>query len=120
MDLVDAARIDGSSELGIWLRIMLPLSKPALTAVTVFTIQQHWNDFFGPLIYLNSAHKQTLSLGLRLFQGVLSESGSEYARLGLYTAMMAACTVVTLPMIVLFIVAQQYFVEGIQMTGLKG
>jgi len=120
MDMIDAARIDGSSELGIWLRIMLPLSKPAITAVTVFTIQQHWNDFFGPLIYLNSANKQTLSLGLRLFQGVLSESGSDYARLGLYTAMMAASTVVTVPMIVLFVAAQQYCVEGIQMTGLKG
>ena len=86
----------------------------------IVTIQQHWNDFFGPLIYLNSANKQTLSLGLRLFQGVLSESGSDYARLGLYTAMMAASTVVTVPMIVLFVAAQQYFVEGIQMTGLKG
>ena len=54
MDLEDAARIDGCSRLGIWWRIMLPLSKPALTAITVFTIQGKWNDFLGPLIYLNT------------------------------------------------------------------
>ncbi|MFH1086781.1 MAG: carbohydrate ABC transporter permease [Chloroflexota bacterium] len=120
LDMVDAARIDGSSELGVWWRIMLPLSKPALTAVAVFTIQQHWNDFFGPLIFLNSIEKQTLSLGLRLFQGVLAGTSADYARLGLETALMAASTVVTVPIIILFISAQQYFVEGIQMTGIKG
>ncbi len=118
-DLVDAARTDGASRLGTWWRIMLPLSKPALTAVTVFTIQGRWNDFFGPLIYLNSQSKLTLALGLQMFQQLVS-SGAEYSDVGLYTAMMAASAMVTVPMIVLFISAQKYFVEGIQMTGIKG
>jgi multiple sugar transport system permease protein len=117
-ELVDAAYIDGCSRLGIWWRIMLPLSKPALTAITVFTIQGRWNDFFGPLIYLNSKEKLTLSLGLQMFQQ-LASGGTDYSEIGLYTAMMAASTVVTLPMIILFISAQKYFVQGIQMTGLK-
>lgn len=117
-ELVDAAYIDGCSRLGIWWRIMLPLSKPALTAITVFTIQGRWNEFFGPLIYLNSMEKLTLSLGLQMFQQ-LAESGTDYSDIGLYTAMMAASTVVTVPMIILFISAQKQFVQGIQMTGLK-
>ncbi len=122
MDLEDAARIDGSSRLGIWWRIMLPLSKPALTAITVFTIQGKWNDFFGPLIYLNSESKMTLALALQTFRtvaGSLSQNVG-YQRIGLQTALMAASTVVTLPMILLFVAAQKYFVEGIQMTGIKG
>ena len=119
MDLVDAARIDGSSSLGIWWRIMLPLSKPALTAITVFTIQATWNDFFGPLIYLNSQDRLTLALALQMFQATVQSAG-DYKDVGLYPATMAASTVVTLPMIILFVLAQKYFVEGIQMTGLKG
>lgn len=118
-ELLDAARIDGCSRLGTWWRIMLPLSKPALTVITVFTIQGRWNDFFGPLIYLNSQEKMTLALGLQMFQQLVS-SGAEYSDVGLYTAMMAASTVVTLPVIALFVSAQRYFVEGIQMTGIKG
>ena len=121
-DLVDAARIDGSSWLGIWWRIMLPLSKPALTAVTVFVIQREWNDFFQPLLYLNSKNKLTLSLALQVFQLVATGDAStgQYKEIGLYTALMAACTVVTVPIIILFISAQKYFVQGIQMTGIKG
>ena len=122
MDLEDAARIDGSSRLGIWWRIMLPLSKPALTAVTVFVIQGQWNDFFRPLIYLNSKNKLTLALALNTFQAIAGSAASnaQYQDISLYTALMAAATVVTLPMIVLFISSQKYFVQGIQMTGLKG
>ncbi|MBN1401221.1 MAG: carbohydrate ABC transporter permease [Anaerolineae bacterium] len=121
-DLVDAARIDGSSRLGIWWRIMLPLSKPALTAITVFTIQGKWNDFFGPLIYLNSKSKLTLALALNTFQTIAGSAAANaaYQDISLYTALMAAASVVTVPMIILFVVAQSYFVEGIQMTGLKG
>lgn len=117
-ELVDAAYIDGCTRLGIWWRIMLPLSKPALTAITVFTIQSRWNDFFGPLIYLNSIEKLTLSLGLQMFQA-LASTGNAYSDIGLYPAMMAASTVVTIPMIILFLSAQKQFVQGIQMTGLK-
>jgi len=121
-DLVDAARIDGSSRLGIWWRIMLPLSKPAITAITVFTIQGKWNDFFGPLIYLNSQSKLTLALALNTFQTIAGSQAANaaYQDIGLYTALMAAATVVTMPMIILFISAQKYFVQGIQMSGIKG
>jgi multiple sugar transport system permease protein len=121
-ELVDAARIDGSSRLGIWWRIMLPLSKPALTAITVFTVQGAWNDFFGPLLYLTSKDKMTLGLALMVFNTIAGSTASNanYQKIGLYTALMAASTVVTIPMIILFIVAQKYFVEGIQMTGIKG
>jgi len=122
VDLVDAARIDGASRLRTWWKIMLPLSKPALTAITVFTIQGVWNDFFGPLIYLNRQDKMTLALALQVFQTVAGsiQLQSMYQNISLFTALMAASTVVTLPMIILFIVAQKYFVEGIQLTGLKG
>lgn len=121
-DLVDAARIDGCSRLGTWWRIMLPLSKPALTVITVFTIQAKWNDFFGPLIYLNSKNKLTLALALQTFQQVANSASqhASYSEIGLYTALMAAATIVTLPMIALFISSQRYFVQGIQMTGMKG
>jgi multiple sugar transport system permease protein len=121
-DLVDAARIDGCSRLGTWWKVMLPLSKPALTAVTVFVIQGQWNDFFGPLIYLNSKDKLTMALALQTFQTIAGSAAANaaYQDISLYTALMAAATVVTLPMIVLFISAQKYFVEGIQMTGIKG
>ncbi len=120
-DLTDAARIDGCTHLGIWWRVMLPLSKPALTAVTVFVIQGQWNDFFGPLIYLNSKSKLTLALALNTFQTIAGTAAANaaYQDIGLYTALMAAATVVTLPIILLFIAAQRYFVEGIQLTGLK-
>ncbi|MBC7236370.1 MAG: carbohydrate ABC transporter permease [Chloroflexi bacterium] len=120
-DLVDAARIDGCSRFGTYWKIMLPLSKPALTAVAVFTIQGTWNDFFGPLIYLNSKEKLTLALALQVFQTVAGslQIQSQYQNIALFTALMAASTVVTLPMIILFIAAQRYFVQGIQMTGLK-
>ena len=123
MEMEDAARIDGCSRLGIWWRIMLPLSKPALTAITVFTIQGKWNDFFGPLIYLNSVDKMTLALALQTFQAVassISGAGGGYQDIGLATALMAASTLVTVPMIILFVSAQKYFVRGIQMTGIKG
>lgn len=119
-ELEDAALIDGSSYLGVWWRLILPLSKPAITAVTVFAVQQHWNAFFGPLIYLDSNKKHTLGLALHMFNQLASSAAADYSDVGLYTAMMAASTIVTLPMIILFVVAQKYFVEGIQMTGLKG
>jgi multiple sugar transport system permease protein len=119
MDLVDAARIDGCSHLGIWRRIMLPLAKPAVTVITVLTFQGVWNDFFGPLVFLNSRSNFTLALGLQLFQLQASSSASDYGEVGLFPAMMAACTLVTLPVIIVFVFAQRYFVEGIQMTGLK-
>ncbi len=121
MDLEDAARIDGCSRLLVWWKIMLPLAKPAVTTIAVFTIQGSWNDFFGPLIYLNKPEKFTLALGLAGFRDQAGSVGAVgKGEIGLYTAMMAASSLTTIPIIVLFVVAQKYFVEGIQLTGLKG
>ena len=110
-DLADAARIDGCSEYGIYGRIMMPLAKPALTTVAIFTFIGTWNDFMGPLLYLNSPDKFTVSRGLAMFRSVL------YTR---WDLLMAASTAMTLPIILVFFAAQRYFVQGVVLTGLKG
>jgi multiple sugar transport system permease protein len=110
-DLSDAARVDGSGELGILWRIILPLMKPALLVVVLFNFMGCWNDFFGPLIYLNNAKLFPLSLGLYAF---LSREGIKWNLLA------AAALVVTAPMILIFFMAQRSFIEGITMTGIKG
>ena len=110
-DLVDAARIDGCSHLDIYLRVVLPLSRPALAVVAFFTFTGYWNDFLGPLIYLNDDSKYTLSLGLQQFLGQHS------AR---WELLMAASTLMILPIIIIFFLLQRTFVQGIAMTGLKG
>jgi multiple sugar transport system permease protein len=110
-ELADAARIDGASELGIYWRIMLPLSKPALITVAIFQGLFAWNDLLGPLIYLRSNQHFTVAVGLAGFQSQLSNS---------WDLLMAAATAMTLPVIILFFLAQRYFIRGIVMTGLKG
>lgn len=110
-DLEDAARIDGAGELRIFLEIMLPLVRPALVVVAVFTLLNTWHDFFGPLIYLSEAKQYPLSLGLFAFRSMRS---AEWALI------MAASTLVTLPLIVVFLFTQRYFLQGIKMTGSKG
>jgi len=110
-DLCDAARIDGCSEWGILWRIVLPLSKPALATCALFQLMGTWNDFGGPLLYLNEQSKYTLAFGLQQFYGAY---GGEWAKL------MAAATVFTLPIIVLFFLAQRTFIQGIATTGVKG
>jgi len=110
-DLCDAARIDGCSEWGILWRIILPLSKPALATVALFQLMGTWNDFNGPLLYLNDQSKYTLAFGLQQFLGAY---GGEWAML------MAAATVFTIPIIVLFFFAQRTFIQGIATTGVKG
>jgi multiple sugar transport system permease protein len=110
-DILDAARIDGLSEYGIYFRIMLPLSKPALATLTIFTAVFVWNDFMGPLIYLNSTDLKTIQLGLRMF---IQQYSANYALI------MAASLVSLIPMIVLFLTFQRFFVEGIATTGVKG
>lgn len=109
-ELSDAARLDGCSDWAIFWRIILPLSKPALATVGLFTFIGNWNDFLGPLLYLNDERTYTLSLGLQRF---VSQHGAEWAML------MAASTVMTLPIIVLFFFAQKTFIQGIATTGLK-
>jgi multiple sugar transport system permease protein len=110
-DIIDAARIDGLSEYGIYFRIMLPLSKPALATLTIFTAVLTWNDFMGPLIYLNSQNLKTIQLGLRLF--IMQYSAN-------YALIMAASLVSLIPIVVLFLAFQRFFVEGIASTGVKG
>jgi ABC-type glycerol-3-phosphate transport system permease component len=111
MDLSDAARIDGASELQIYWRVILPLSKPALITVALFTFLFTWNDFLGPLIYLTDGDKYTLSVGLAAFRGQFRTQ---------WDLMMAAATVVTAPVVIVFFFAQRQFVEGITLTGMKG
>ena len=110
-DLSDAARIDGCSEFGIFWRIMLPLSKPALAVVALFHFMWAWNDFMGPLIYLTKQETYTLSLGLQFYQS--QHGGSEWHYL------MAAATLMILPIILLFFFTQRTFIQGISTTGMK-
>lgn len=111
LELDDAARIDGASIFGIYWRIVLPLSKPALAAVGIFMFNSSWNDFFGPLIYLHSRELYTLSLGLRSFQ---DQNYTEWHLL------MAASLVAMIPVLLIFFFAQKYFIQGIVFTGIKG
>jgi multiple sugar transport system permease protein len=110
-DLSDAAHVDGAGDFTILWRIILPLVKPALMVVAVFHFMYTWNDFLGPLIYLDNASEYPLVLGLYAFQ----------TRFGIqWHLMMAASLAVTFPLLVLFFVAQRYFIEGITLTGVKG
>ncbi|MBB6733819.1 carbohydrate ABC transporter permease [Cohnella zeiphila] len=110
-ELDEAAFVDGAGYFTIYSRLMLPLTVPPLIAVGLFAFLNGWNDFMGPLIYLNDDHKFTLALGLQLFKGTYNAQ---------WNLMMAATTVVILPAIAVFFLGQKYFVEGIVMSGLKG
>lgn len=109
--LCEAARIDGMNEYQIYYKIMLPLSKPALSTLTIFTFVNTWNDYLGPLIYLKSPEKKTIQLGLKMFIGQYS---SEYGLI------MAGSVLSLIPVILIFILLQKHFVQGIASTGLKG
>lgn len=109
--LCEAARIDGMSEYGIYTRIMLPLSKPAIATLTIFTFVNTWNDYLGPLIYLKTQEKKTIQLGLKMF---ISQYSSEYGLI------MAGSVLSLIPVIIVFLLLQKYFVEGIASTGIKG
>lgn len=107
----ESAIIDGASYLRIYRSILLPLSKPAMTTVVLFTFMWTWNDFFGPLIYLKDSSKFTLALGLQMFMG---------RNVSQWNLLMAASTVVIIPMIVVFFIGQKAFVQGITFSGIKG
>lgn len=111
-DLDEAARIDGCGELGILWRIIMPLCKPALAVVAIFSFMGSWNDFMGPLIYLNSVDRLTVTLGLTRLTGMAGTT--------VWNALLAGTVLVVLPPLLIFILAQRYFVEGIHMTGLTG
>jgi len=110
-DYEDAARIDGESTLGILWRIVFPLSKPALTTISVLSFMWSWNDFLGPIVFLNSQDKYTVQIGVALFQGIEVTN---------WTRLMAASCISIIPVLILFLLTQRYFVRSIVMTGIKG
>lgn len=112
-ELEDAAKIDGSSFWRIYRQISLPLAKPVLATLGVFTFMGSWNDFLGPLIFLQSKSQKTLTVGLLQFR-------AEFQGLGQWPVMMAGAVISLLPILIAFIVGQKYFVRGIALTGIKG
>ena len=110
-ELCEAASIDGLSEYGIWWHIMLPLSLPALSTLTIFTFVNTWNDFLGPLIYLTKPELKTIQIGLRMF---ITQYSAEYGLI------MAASVVALIPVLIVFLSLQKYFVQGVASTGIKG
>jgi multiple sugar transport system permease protein len=111
-ELSEAARIDGLSDYSIWWRIMLPLSKPALASLGLITFVTTWNDYLGPLIYLRNPDLWTLQLGLNTFIHTLYNAD--------YALLFAGLTISVLPILIVFLVGQRYFIEGIATSGLKG
>ena len=111
-DLADAARVHGATELGILIGIFLPLAGPVLATMAIFSFQRNWNDFFGPLIYLNKEDMRTLAVGLYYFR--------EYQNITNWGLMMAAATTMTVPVLVLFALFQRRFIRGVALTGIKG
>ena len=114
-ELDEAAKIDGANSLWVFARVLVPLSKPVFTAMAIFAFLASWNDFFGPLIFLNTTEKFTLSLGLTYFQRVASIGGLPKEHL-----LMAAAMVMTFPCFLVFVLLQRYWVRGVVMSGLKG
>jgi len=110
-ELREAARIDGLSEYGVWWKIMLPLSKPAISTLIIITFVNTWNDFLGPMIYLTRTELKTIQIGLRSF---ISQYSSEYGLI------MAGSVVALIPVLAVFLSLQRYFIQGIASTGIKG
>lgn len=110
-ELDEAALVDGANHFQIFTKIILPLSKPPMIVVGLFTFMGTWNDFYTPLIYLNSDKNFTVALGLQAYQSTYSTQ---------WNYIMAASTVIVIPVIIVFLIGQKYFIEGIAMTGLKG
>ena len=111
-DFLDAARVDGASLLQIYWRIYMPLAKPALAALAIFTFQGAWNDLLHPLVYLPSVPNTTLTVGLAFFQQQMIQGGK-------FTVLMAGALISILPLILVFFFAQKQFIEGIALSGIK-
>lgn len=109
-ELIESGKIDGCNYFGIYWKLLLPLTKPALTALAVFTIMYSWNDFLWPLIATTSDEARVLSIGIALLQGQYSTA---------YHHIMAGSVMATIPILIIFIFAQRYFIEGIALTGMK-
>lgn len=112
-ELSDAAKVDGASEIRIWWQIIMPLARPALIAVSIFSFTGSWEDFFNPLIYLNTRSKFTLQLGLDVFS-------NNYGGFPQYNLLMAVGLIIMLPVLVFYFFGQRYFIEGVTLTGIKG
>lgn len=110
-ELDEAAKIDGASHWRVYSQVVMPLCGPALATVGIFTFIGAWRDFIGPLLYLNDPDKQTLELGLNTYNSIQTVAP--------WHLIMAASILVTLPLVVLFLIGQRYFVKGIAMTGIK-
>jgi multiple sugar transport system permease protein len=111
LEMDEAARIDGASTFQVWWKVILPQARPALATVAIFSFMGHWNDFMGPLMYLSDPSKRTLALALWSFQGQYNND---------WHLLMAASTVVMLPLLILFFAAQRYFIQGVVISGVKG
>jgi multiple sugar transport system permease protein len=111
IELSEASRIDGLGEFGIYWRIILPLSKPALASLTIFTSVNVWNDFLTPLIYINSSAKWTIQLGLR---SLFAEFTADYG------GVMAGAVLAVVPVLIVFVILQRFFIQGVVMSGLQG
>jgi multiple sugar transport system permease protein len=110
-ELSDAARVDGAGELQTFWKVILPLTRPAVTVVALFAAVAAWNDFLGPLLYLHNTNSYTLAIGLQFFRSTHDVS---------YNLLMAASTLVVLPVVVVFLFAQRFFIQGITVGGVKG
>jgi multiple sugar transport system permease protein len=115
-ELSDAARIDGAGEFGILFRIILPLARPALIVVALFQFLNAWNDYLGPLIYINKQNLFPISLGIGILRRMVGETGTTAL---VYPYLMAVSTLITVPIIIAYFLAQRRFIEGITTTGLK-
>ena len=113
MELSEAAKMDGATELRTWWSVVAPLTKPALAAISIFTFQHAWEDFMGPLLYLQRENLYTLQLGLRQFEFAAGGAPA-------WNWMMAASLVVMMPVIIVFLLFQRYFIEGVTLTGMGG
>jgi ABC-type glycerol-3-phosphate transport system permease component len=120
--LEDAARIDGAGTFQTFVQIILPLLRPALATVAIFSFLNHWNDFFGPMIYLQRPHLKTLMLGLAYFESMMTGTGGGYSvvRSTRFHLLMAITLIIDLPCILVFLLLQKYFVRDIVFSGLKG
>jgi ABC-type glycerol-3-phosphate transport system permease component len=113
-DFSDAARMDGCSEFGIFRQIFVPLATPVFITVSIFTFMASWNDFIGPLLYINSPEKFTIALGLAQYRSMMGVGRTRWDLL------MAASVAMTTPVVLLFFILQRYFIKGVVMSGIKG
>ena len=117
-DMDDAARIDGCNSFMIYRRITLPMSKPVLATVTIFTFLGEWNDFLAPIIYLNSPAKHTLAIAMQFYRQ--QSSGTMFGPTRTWSHLMVVSLLVMLPCLLLFFFAQRYFIQGVVVSGVKG